>query len=379
MIESFEKYYSTIDEIVERVNTNIESKSVSSLSDVLMNMNKHYALNEKAYRYDSFFVKQQRILAELIKIVDIDFSFLLEELITVNDYRKEKETSIFCVFRYGPFFHAPTALKKVGCEFDIVADFIKSKDVVSWKGKEEMKNDSDEALAVKNIPSKGAGFMLNMYKSLKKGRSVILYIDQISNKGNKEKKIPIELMNLKALFDKSIFDISKKLKVKIVPVLAEWTQTFKIKVNIFNSIDYDFNNGNYAEYCMKSCYDHLNKALDKDYYQWIGWDSIHDIINLKDVESYNPQKQSLLSNIKNIKIRLHPKLKFNNEIYQICKDEKYHIISIYTYKLFEIPETAFAIIEEIISKGMMEASIIKKAISFEIFTKLIKNKILIYN
>lgn len=378
MIQTFEKYYSTIDEIVENVKKEERKDTISPLSNVLININKYHAFFENKYRYDFSFVERLRTNEKLGRMVDIDYSFLLNDLIRVNDQNKDAGPFIFCSFRYGPFYHMPAALKKRGYTFDVVADVIKPEHILSWEGKDHSAEGYDDVFAEKNIASRGLDTLLSIYKSIKKGRSVLLYIDLSPlDKDNKGKMIPLDIMNIRAFFDKSIFEISKKLKVRIVPVISQWTRTFKIDVNICESINYDFDKNDYSVYCGQKCFEYLNYFLSSDASQWFGWSYLHRMMDVKGISPRRSKKG--ISGFRKFRIQLHPKLSFRHDDFELGKDDKFYVVSVNTYKSFEFTESVFNIIEMIVNKGFVEEKIVKKLLPQDAFKKLIRNKILIYS
>lgn len=351
------------------------------------NLNKYHLLpDSSAFDRSSSFFKNV-VLYQLINQLDTQCNYQLftDELISIHQREHIPKTSLFCSFHYGAFIQIPAILKMLDIDFVVISLTIDSYDVVNWDTKD--KSDAadrqriDQPVSINPFEKES---IFKIYKYLKKGVSVLIYLDGVqANIDQQDKRIKkIDFLTQQLMLSSGIMEISQKLKVPVVPVIAERTEDHKIKA-VFHHLENreDFERENYAGDFIQEAVNVLCSYLQKDPAQWQEWTHIHQKMIYRQPENsvkkgfferflerarqsmYKPNSKSLL--------------KFNREDYEIISiHHESYIVCIRNYVSFKITDKLRQILLSL-EKSEVTLRHLTKFVPPGLLKDLLQNKIII--
>lgn len=260
---------------------------------------KNISLYQKLSKLDQFYINS----IEDCELIDFTES--------VNNMINEKPF-IFTTFHLGSYRIINHFLTRKGISFDLLVakkTFERERNLF-----EEIFNHNkiteNQEIGLIDVENNKAIF--KMIKSLKKGRSLLVYMDGNSGIGSISKKstnlMPIKFGNGEIFVRKGAIDISFITNVPILNIIS-FVFNGHTKLKFFPIINVnDRTKEGYTNYAINEIYRQFETLLMKYPDQWEGWFYIHKIINIKN----RP-----FSNIDYDKIKNEEKYSFNYHDYGI--------------------------------------------------------------
>lgn len=398
MISKYQDYIDSIEKLRHDVFSSDIFKSfkenpfVSVKTDTdkfFTNLNKYHLLsgNSTFDRQSSFF--KDVVFYQLFNQLDTQCNYKLftDELIEICNPHLTPKTSLFCLFHYGAFIQIPTILKMMSIDFVIVSMAIDSNDVVNWETKDNSISEKTEQIEQPiSINPFEKESIFKIYKYLKKGVSVLIYLDGIQgNVDQQDKRIKkIDFFDQQLALSSGIMEISQKLKIPVVPVMAERTEDYKIRAVFYNlENNEDFLEENYTQIAIQNTVNILAGYLKNQPAQWQEWTHIHQKMIYR-----NPNKDSksdfftkfidrAKQSIYNKKPSAKSSLKFNTDEYEIVSiNHESYIVCIRNYVSFKITDKLRQIL---LSLEKSEATLyhLNKFVPGGLLKDLLHNKIIV--
>ncbi|SHM95567.1 hypothetical protein [Flavobacterium chilense] len=398
MINNYRDYAEYVEKLRHDVSTNDilssykENPFVSVKTEAdqfFTNLNGHNILAaDSAFdRQTSFF--KDVVFYQLINQLDTQCNYKLftDELITIRNTEFIPKTGLFCSFHYGAFIQIPAILKILNIDFVILSMAIDSNDVVNWETKNKTENETKEKIdqPVSISPFEKES-IFKIFKYLKKGVSVLIYIDGIQgNIDQQDKRVKkIDFFNQQLVLSSGIMEISQKLKIPVVPVIAERKEDYRIEA-VFHNLENkeDFGNENYAQNAIQKTVDILTGYLKNQPAQWQEWTHIHQKMIYKSPKK-NIGSVFFARFLKRVRPSTYDKkplaqslLKFNNEEYEIVDiNHESYIVCIRNYVSFKITDKLRQIL---LSLEKSEAKImdLNQFVPASLLKDLLHNKIIV--
>lgn len=358
MINNYNDYLISVESLKKEVLaadiTNFkDSPFVSVKTDTdkfFTNLNRYHLLSEGSeFDRETLFFKDV-VFYQLINQLDTQCNYKLftDELISIHNAEMIPKTSLFCSFHYGAFIQIPAILKMLNIDFVVISMAIDSYDVVNWETKNDKGAENNEKIDQPvSINPFDKESIFKIYKYLKKGVSVLIYLDGIQGSiDQQDKRIKqIDFFKQQLVLSSGIMEISYKLKIPIVPIIAERTEEYKIKATFYNLEGREnFDDENYAQNSIQNSVDILAAHLEKQPAQWQEWTNIHQKMIYR-----NPDrnlKSNFFSRVaEKVKQSIHKKpsskskFKFNKDEYEIITiNHESYIVCIRNYVSFKITD-----------------------------------------
>lgn len=350
-----------------------------------VNLNKYHLLDEVNFDRKNTFCKDV-LFHQLLNEIDLGFhhSYLTNEVITiVGDVNKLSSPSIFCSFHYGPYTHVPTALQILNKSITVISKMTKGDVLIGWD-KEEEKNvvSQDFFFNSKTIDPTSVDATFQIYNALKEGRNVLLYIDTFLDKidDSSKRKKKFELFNYQMFLTSGIPEISKKLNVPIVPVIAERNkQGNKINVFFYDSVcKGDTSLKDYENLVFQECFDVFGKHLIKKPEQWDQWQFIHKnfIRSTRTITKKDLLVKFFREFFKRSSISQNSIVKFDEACFQIFEREnETYLININNYNCFKISTQLAQILKRINDEDFLLKQV-QEVLNTSLLEDLINKKVL---
>ncbi|WP_413513792.1 hypothetical protein [Myroides odoratus] len=287
MIETYEKYLSAIDKIKKEVleDENIDSLVENPFVNIKTNTDKfltnlnyfHLLTSNDDFDRKSLFYKEV-LFYQLINQLDTicDYKLFIDELISIENQELISVGSLYCSFHYGAYIQVPTVLKMLNVDFVIVSMGIDGNDVISW----EINCDNIDAKLNQphSINPMDKESIFQIFKYLRKGISVLIYIDGVQASMDQQNKRNQKILFLEQqiLLSTGIMEVARKLKVPVISIVAERLENFKILVSLYSikTVD-DYSEKVDVQNSIQKMMNILATYVTKKPGQWQEWSNIH--------------------------------------------------------------------------------------------------------
>ena len=350
------------------------------------NLNKMnlYSPNQTFEPRDHFY--KDVIYNQLLSQLDLSchYKYLVDDVIQIQGEQYTGEPAIYCSFHYGAYMQIASALRILQKDFAVVTNSLGGNDIVKWdKTESQIQSNVDYFQDFEKINPFDKEAIFKMYLLLKKGTSVLVFIDGLQGgmATTSKRDKAINLLNTKISLSSGVTEISKKLEIPLIPVIAEREEQ-KINVTFYEPFDQiKYKDDTYAEVALQSIVDTLIIHLEKKPEQWQEWPHIHNKFILPSPQS--PRQVSFwqaiklyFKSLKEPKLTEQSILEINTEDFQqFRRDEQSYLINIKNYHCFKISENLKAILEKMNEVDLNVAQV-KAFIKPNLFLDLIKNNIL---
>ena len=366
--------------------------NIKNEADILFtNLNVSHVLDNITFQPQSSFYKEV-IFNQLLNELDLQYhyQYLVNEVIEIRGISPtDDQPKIYCSFHFGAYLQISSALRILDKKFAVISNTISGQDLVQWdktETKTQENIDYFEDFEVINPFEMKAIF--RMYNLLKKGKSILVYLDGLQGKigkgGRRDKAVA--LLKARILLSSGIPEISSKCSVPLVPVIAERSEEHKITISFYEPVcKGETFRKEYVGEALQECVDVFSVSLKKNPAQWQEWPFVHKKLIQPSGPRY--QKTSPLQYIKKYlekpkkkqkqKIETTSVLEFNQRNYQIfTREEQHYVININNYFCFKISKNLRMILEHI-SGVDFAASQVKAMLNHSLYTDLVENEILI--
>ncbi len=326
------------------------SLTIQSDADLLFaTLNKHHLFEDPIFDRDSKFSKEL-IYYQLLNILDLrcKHEFLSKRITLKGKLPAKERPVIYCSFHHGPYLQLFQAFKMLKRKFSFI---IISPDwgerIVERQKKQNkssgMYDSNPELHQPKIIGAESLDNALEIYKTLK-NESVVIFIDTFVKEADKTKKRnkEIQLFNSKLFLHSGIPDISKRLKVPIIPVVSERTKDNKTEINFYDPVCHgDFNFPNYEVEAFQECFDLFSTHLKKHPEQWDQWQYLHNNLLIEPIPPIGELPPLEEQNEKTV-------LGFNAKLFEVFeRNKELQLLKIDDYQCFKVSQKLVEILQEL--------------------------------
>lgn len=357
-----------------------DSVTIQNEADLLFaGLNKHHLFEETSFDQDSKFAREL-IYYQLLNIHDLKCTheFLAKRIHIKGELPKEDKPVIYCSFHYGSYLHLFHAFKMLKRKFSfIIISPERGQHIVDQQKKQNkasgMYEQNKGLHQPKIIGAESLDNALEIYKTLKK-ESVVIFIDTFVKEAVEDKKRnkEIRLFNSKLFLHSGIPDISKKLRVPIIPVISERTEDNKTEVNFYKPVcQANFDLENYTSQAFQESFDLFSTHLKKYPEQWDQWQYLHNNLIKKPISL----KQKPVSNVQTIQDTSI--MGFNNQLFKVFqRDNAFQLLKIDDYQCFKVSERLTSILKEL-NRADYPLKEIKTVLNASLVSDLLRKQVLI--
>lgn len=284
---------------------------------------------------------------------------------------KEKP-AIICTFHTGSYRLINLLLAKNGIPFSLVI----SQKVLQAQGSmfkrlfsrySKTKNTNSFNL----INAESPGSALCMFRELKKGKSLVIYIDgntgAVAQTNQNENSCCISFLNQQIMARKGVGFLSHAAEVPILPVVCYRKSIEEITLHFFDMIypDRKKDRNMFAQEITQRIYDMATPIISRYPEQWEAWLYLHKIARIIKPVAIN----TLLP-----KVKSGGKLMFNNLQYGLFRvSQKNYIFNKSNYVAYPISGHVNLLLTEAMNQPVQKCSF-----DVNLFNELFKNHVLIY-
>lgn len=211
---------------------------------------------------------------------------------------------------------------------------------------QEVHNDRYGGINLSYIEADASTSAYKILRSLRKGRSVIIYIDGNIGVGRNNKSndhfCNISFLNGRLLVRQGAAWIANKVNVPILGIVTYRDDQQNIHMNFSNAIFPNLGSDMAApRIVMQKLFSHLEFFVRKYYDQWECWIYLHNSIDL-----------SSFSNVEHRKLEPETKqdlnYRFNHRDYGLFSiDTDYFLLSKDTYQAYKLPESSYMLLRSV--------------------------------
>lgn len=236
---------------------------------VYFDINRFNILEETTFRRDKVAYKNflyQQALNEIDKKLFLGYT--MDELLDIKNLPENKGPYLFFGIHSAGFMHLPTAIKQIG--YDAL--------MMSWMNNAQQTiniEDTDPELqAKKSMVSEGIidikefEGIFQIYKAVKKGKSVICLLDLSSNAFNEKRIAKVKFGRYSISAPQHIFDIAETLNIPIIPVFTNRNKDLSVTIDFHSPIRIAKKDDADKNAATQHFFDLLKNFLALHYDQW---------------------------------------------------------------------------------------------------------------
>lgn len=395
MIKTAAEHKVSVKEVREKVfgeHVSIESLanqptvSIQSEADILFtNLNKYHLFEEEHFDRENDFYKEV-LYHQHLNTIDFNYhhQYLTEKVVAIKGNIPEGDSPvIYCSFHYGSYAHVSTALRMLDKNFTVVSKQTGGSSIIRWKKEEEAHAENPDYFHhSKTIDPQALDSTFQIYNTLRKGRSVLVYIDVFLNKteGQGKRNKEFYLFNSKLFIASGIPEISQKTGAPIIPVISERTPKNTLEITFYDSVcNGDTAVENYTNAAFQECFQIFSKHLQKHPEQWDQWQFIHK--NLIKTPKIKRRRRSFAKLFKKLfgkgeRIAKNATIIFNKSDFQFFqRDEVDYLLNINNYKCFKITSHLTKILKRLNTDNFTVPEV-KGALNPTLYNDLVSKKVL---
>lgn len=371
-------------EILKNLRDNFFLSVKNDVDILFINLNKFHLFGENSFDRNNFFYKDL-LYNQLLNELDLNYhhKYLTREIISIKgQVPKDNKAAIYCSFHFGSYVHVTTALRMLNKNFSVVSRKTTGSNIIKWE-KDEHDDSNDYFHHSKTIDPEALDSSFQIFNTLKRGRSILLYIDVFSSKSelNSKRNKEFNIMNSKFFITSGIPEISKKINIPLVPVVCERTPDHKLEINFYDAVcNGDTTTENYAKKSFQECFDVFSRHLEKYPAQWDQWQFIHN--NLIETPKNNPKGMSFIKRIKRFfihkkKISVKSIITFNEKDFQIFQQEgDDYLLNINNYKCFKITPQLSIILQRL-NRNKFTLQEVREFLNPTLYSDLVSQKVIV--
>lgn len=290
----------------------------------------------------------QNILINKQKSAAVQFDVNALNLITPEGYHVEtmkvlrNKPAIICTYHTGSYRLLNLYLAHHNIAFDIVL----SKRVLKYEEKSLMDNtarltDKNDKICVRYIPAEDPNALLHMFRSVKEGRSLVMYIDGNTGGGTNTSNNPnncvVSFLGSKLYARKGIAFLAARLQVPLLSVANYITCNNNMRMRFFKPTFVPNTDSNIANHTQE-LYDNIATIVSLHPEQWEAWLYIHKVAIPKTELSSSPNHM--------LNFEEHQRYSFNRQGFGIINHEgDCFLIDKSTYAFYRINKSLYSFLK----------------------------------
>ncbi len=285
-------------------------------------------------------------------VLDGLYEDILSEVIieNLNDenltYLKTRPT-VICTYHLGSMYIINNFLSYHRIEADIILSKSTLQEMKNtFALMQEVHNDRYGGINLSYIEADASISAYKILRSLRKGRSAIIYIDGNIGVGRNNKLndhyCNIEFLNGRLLVRQGAAWIANKVNVPIVGIITYRDDQQNIHMNFSNPIFPNLGSEIATpRVVMQKLFSHLEFFVRKYYDQWECWIYLHNSMDLSSFSNVEYRK---------LKTEMKPDIsyRFNHRDYGLFSiDTDYFLLSKVTYQVYKLPESSYMLLRSV--------------------------------
>lgn len=352
-------------------NNDTLSRQFHTVSAGLLNYLPHIAYE----KHESIF--RNILLHRRLSIIDQNTKEVLGNVTVKNfapatvNWLKENPV-IICTFHLGSY----RLINMLLAENEIPFSLVVAKSILTSNGEtfnelHNLHNNKTKPSIFNLIDAEAPAAALQMYRDLKRGNTIVIYVDGNTGAGIKtnqnENSCNISFQNQQIKVRTGVGYLSHTANVPVLPVISYRDSIDKIVLHFGEPVfpEININRNVYAEKLMQQLYDLASPFLCKYHYQWEGWLYLHKVANIINPlsvfeQQYSPQMEG-------------KKLIFNSVFFGLFKiSHQKYLLNKTNYMTYSINDDLYSLFQTLIKEPVCKTNIDEN-----LFSEFIKKGVLI--